>query len=82
MIRGYTNERARPLSPTQVHELTAPMRNARDPEFADFVDSVGEDTSGNRINPHPFLHHSTEINDVHDHIFPDPVLSRPSECLT
>lgn len=66
---------------SQVHELTAPMRNAGDPEFADFVDSVGEDTLGNRVNLHPFLHHSTEINDIHDHIFPDPILSRPLECL-
>ena len=57
------------------------MRNAGDPEFADFVDSVGEDTSGNHVNLHPFLHHSTEINDIHDHIFPDPILSRPLECL-
>ena len=65
-----------------IHSLTAPIRNAGDPEFADFVDSIGEDISGRRVNLHPFLYHSVEIDDVRNHIFPSSILAQPSECLS
>jgi hypothetical protein len=66
----------------RIHSLTAPIRNAGDPEFADFIDSIGEDISGSRVNLHPFLYHSTEIDDVRNHIFPSSILAQPSECLS
>ena len=43
------------LWPTfQVHCLTQPMRNAQDPEFCEYADSIGENAEGSAI-----LHYST-----------------------
>lgn len=46
------------------HTLAHPIRNASDPAFADFVDHIGEDTSGSRIALDPFLRRISDLNDV------------------
>jgi hypothetical protein len=65
----------------QLHELTAPVHNAADPEFAAFVDKIGEDTSGERVNLREFLFHSDSAMDVQQHLYPDDILSRPELCV-
>lgn len=65
----------------RIHQLTAPMRNASDPEFADFVDSVGENTSGNRINLRPFLHHCSNFDEMQCRLYPTSILSDPAACV-
>lgn len=65
----------------QLHQLTAPIRNASDPRFADFVDSIGEDISRKRINLHNFMHHSSNLDDVRSYLYPDAVLCDPHACV-
>jgi hypothetical protein len=65
----------------QLHRLTAPIRNASDVEFADFVDDIGEDTTGARINLQPVLHHPTLLSDLQHHLFPDSILQDPAACM-
>jgi hypothetical protein len=65
----------------QLHRLTAPIRNASDVEFADFVDDIGEDTTGARINLQPVLHHTTSLSDLQHHLFPDSILQDPAACM-
>jgi hypothetical protein len=65
----------------RLHQLTAPIRNASDPAFADFVDSVGEDISLRHISLHGFIHHSGNLADVQQHLFPDDVLHDPHACV-
>ena len=65
----------------RVHRLTAPIRNAGDPAFADFVDSVGEDTSHRRINLRPWLTHTADFDATFSFIFPDNVLADPEQCV-
>ena len=64
-----------------LHQLTAPIRNASDPEFADFVDSVGEDISQNRVDLHAFMQHSSNMEEVLTHLYPDAVLCDPHACV-
>ena len=65
----------------RIHQLTAPMHNASDPKFADFVDSVGENTSGNCINLRPFLHHYSNFDEMQRRLYPTSILSDPVACV-
>jgi hypothetical protein len=65
----------------RIHQLTAPMRNASDPEFADFVDSIGENTSGNRVNLRPFLRHCSDFDEMQQQLYPASILSDPAACV-
>lgn len=63
------------------HELTVPVRNASDPDFADFVDRIGEDTSGDRVNLREFLHHCDDVETLQQRLYPHNVLSQPELCV-
>ena len=65
----------------QIHQLTAPMRNASDIEFADFVDSIGEDTTGARIKLRPYLHHTSDLDEIEHRLYPDSILQDPFACV-
>jgi hypothetical protein len=47
-----------------IHQLTHPIRNASDLEFANFVNSVGEDISSLCVNLCPWLHHTTSFDEA------------------
>jgi hypothetical protein len=65
----------------KIHQLMAPMQNAADPEFADFVDGISEDTSAKRINLQPFLQHSSNLDEIQEYLFPDSILRDPAACV-
>ena len=64
-----------------IHQLTDPICNAGDPLFVDFIDGVGEDTSQLQVDLHPWITHSTDMEVVRNHIFPDHILPHPDECV-
>ena len=63
----------------QIARLTTPIRNAADPDFASYVDSIGEG-EGPRINL-SFLTHTTNIEDVIGFVYNRDVLNKPITCL-
>ncbi|KAL8276810.1 hypothetical protein RQP46_010741 [Phenoliferia psychrophenolica] len=65
----------------EVLHLLERVRNADDPEYADFVDAVGADTSGARIDLTPFLAHSPSLGEALDHLYPREVLLDAKLCL-
>ena len=65
----------------RLHQLTVPMRNAGDLDFANFVDSIGENTTGARIDLHPFLYHSDDFDDMQRQLYPDAILNDPAACV-
>ena len=65
----------------RVFTLTTPIRTISDPEYTTFVDSIGEDTSGNR-RPLPLLRSTTNVDDAANFLFPNHVLEDPQICLT
>ena len=71
------------LWPTfQIHCLTQPMRNAQDPEFCEYADSIGEDAEGSR---NITLQHLPRIYDQQDNglswLYPNKILLRPDPCI-
>ena len=65
----------------QIHRLTQPMRNAQDPEFCDYADSIGEDAEGSRDIT---LQHLPRIYDQEDGLswlYPSEILLRPDLCI-
>ena len=63
----------------QIAQLTTPIRNAADPDFASYVDKIGEG-EGPRITL-SFLTHTTDIEDVIGFVYDRDVLSNPTTCL-
>ncbi|KIJ55967.1 hypothetical protein M422DRAFT_151019, partial [Sphaerobolus stellatus SS14] len=61
-----------------IRRLTVPIRNASDPEFAEYVDSVG-DGVGPEI-PLPCLQKVFDVQGAIDFIYPLHVLMEPSAC--
>ena len=64
----------------QVCRLTAPIRNAQDPEFADFVDAIG-DGAGPEVSL-SFLKTCTTMNQLIEFAFPDDILNFPEMCFS
>ena len=65
----------------QIHCLTQPMRNAQDPEFCEYADSIGEDTEGSRDIT---LQHLPRIYDQQDSLswlYPNEILLRLDLCI-
>lgn len=52
-----------------------------DPEYTAFIDSIGEDTSGNRRQL-PLLQSSTNLDDAANFLFSNDILQDPETCLT
>ena len=50
-------------------------------EFAQFVDIIGEDTSGARINLRQYLHHSADFHQIQHWLYPDEILRDPAACV-
>jgi len=65
----------------QIHHLTQPVRNARDPEFCEYADSIGEDAEGSRDIT---LQHLPKIYDQEEGLswlYPSEVLLCPNLCI-
>ena len=63
----------------EVAWLITPIRNAEDPEFASFVDQIG-DGAGPRVDL-SFLAHTTETTEVIHFVYNENVLQNPTACL-
>lgn len=63
------------------YRLITPIRNAEDPQFADFVDSIG-DGDRTEIDLRPFLPIVEEASELIDFVYPPEILTDPSSCLT
>ena len=62
-----------------IYRLTIPIRNAEDPEFANFVDAVGEG-AGHDI-PLTFMEHVQSPENLIDFVYPSHILPDPQACL-
>ena len=62
-----------------VAQLITPIRNAEDPEFASFVDEIG-DGAGPRVDL-SFLAHTTETAEVISFVYDEAILQNPKACL-
>lgn len=65
----------------QVHQLIAPQRNKTDPEFADAIDAIGEDTTGARVNLRRYLLHTPDFDFVQQALYPEAILADPIKCV-
>ena len=63
----------------QITRLTTPIRNTADPDFASYVDGIGEG-EGPRIDL-SFLSHTTNIEDIIGFVYNRDVLNKPAACL-
>jgi len=63
----------------KVYHLTVPHRNARDPEFQRWVDTIG-DGAGPEVFL-PMLRRVQDIQEVLDFVYPEHVLADPLQCL-
>lgn len=62
-----------------IARLITPIRNAQDPEFAAFVDQIG-DGAGPHIDL-SFMTHTTELTDVINFVYDQNILHDPAACL-
>lgn len=62
-----------------IARLLTPIRNADDPDFASFVDAIG-DGAGPRVNL-SLLTHTTEIDDVINFVYGEGILNDPATCI-
>ena len=62
-----------------IYQLTIPICNAEDPEFADFVDTIG-DGAGPEV-PLTLLEHVESADDLLDFVYPHHILPDPQACL-
>ena len=62
-----------------ISRLITPIRNAEDPEFASFVDRVG-DGAGPNVNL-SFLSHTADIDDVIGFVYDQNIVRDPAACL-
>ena len=63
-----------------IRRLLVPIRNAQDPEFADFVDAIG-DGAGPEVTL-SMLEGCRTMQDLVDFAFPDEVLNVPEMCFS
>jgi ATP-dependent DNA helicase PIF1 len=63
----------------RIRRLPQLIRNAEDPEFADFVNSIG-DGAGPEICL-DILPRTTDLSDIIDFVYPPQILCNPSSCL-
>jgi ATP-dependent DNA helicase PIF1 len=74
--------RSSPLWPdVRVHHLITPVRNAEDPEFARFVDVIGEG-AGPQVDLRLYITHVDTMEDLIDFVFPAHVLNDPAVCVS
>jgi ATP-dependent DNA helicase PIF1 len=64
----------------RIYHLTQPYRNARDPEFQQWVDSIS-DGAGPEISLSSMLTQVNELQDVLYFVYPDDILRDPLRCL-
>ena len=64
----------------KVLKLSAPVRNATDPEFSAWVDSIGEDSNGLGTIDVTDQAQSTSPGDAKAWLFPPDVVSKPEIC--
>ena len=64
----------------QVFRLHAPIRNAVDPTFSTWVDSIGEDSNGLSTIDVNDLVKSKNIEETKNWLFPPEVLAKPEAC--
>ena len=62
-----------------IYRLTIPIRNAEDPQFADFVDAIG-DGAGPEV-PLTLLEHVENADDLLDFVYPQHILPDAQACL-
>lgn len=62
-----------------IRRLTVPIRNAQDPEFAQFVDEIG-DGAGPEVSL-SMLHHCTTMRQTVDFAFPNEIINHPELCF-
>ena len=62
-----------------IYRLTIPIRNAEDPEFADFVDAIGEG-AGPDV-PLNLMEHVQTAEDLIDFVYPPDILPDSHACL-
>ena len=58
--------------------LSTPIRNASDPEFANFVDAIGDGAGPE--TPLPLIDRVDTANDLIDFVYPPHILSSPHAC--
>jgi ATP-dependent DNA helicase PIF1 len=63
-----------------IERLSIPIRNAEDPEFATFVDTIG-DGAGPEVTI-PFVRTATSQADLIDFVWPEHILTQPELCLS
>jgi ATP-dependent DNA helicase PIF1 len=64
-----------------ITQLNQPIRNATDPDFADFIDTVGESPNLQRIQLHTYLAQIHNIHTLSDLLFPNHILSDPLQSM-
>ncbi|CDO69901.1 hypothetical protein BN946_scf184884.g60 [Trametes cinnabarina] len=73
--------RSSPLWPLfSVSRLNSPIRNASDPEFAAFIDEIGDGSGPEVPIPGHMLQSVTDINSLIDFVFPPDILHQPQHC--
>ena len=65
----------------QVHCLTQPMRNAQDPEFCEYADSIGEDAEGCHDIILQHLPRTYNQEDGLSWLYPNEILLCPDLCI-
>ena len=63
----------------QIKTLTSAVRDASDPEYSEFLDSIGDGTAGDIVNI-SILRSGTE-NEVIEFVYPEDVLANPVMCV-
>ena len=62
-----------------IHRLSIPIHNAQDPDFANFVDSIGDGAGPNiQLN---MLKNCSSMEDLVQFAFPDQILNYPEMCF-
>ena len=62
-----------------IHHLTCLIHNAKDPEYAHFINSIG-DGAGSEISL-DILSHTTDKESLINFVFPDSILLNPLACV-
>lgn len=62
-----------------IYPLTLPVRNAQDPEFATFIDNIGDGTAGPQVSLH-LMNKASSAQQLIDFVFPPPRLRDPVSC--
>lgn len=63
-----------------IHSLHEPIRGARDPEYTEFVDRIGEDWVNSRTSL-AILEPIESLDDAIRFLYPPEILREPSKCL-